>query len=206
MKAAAARHHSSKHDAVFQAAKAVFILRGYDAASMDEVAALAGATKATVYAHAGSKAELFRQVVREAVQLSAQKIEAPDDDLPARAALERFLARFIEISCWQGSAGLQRTVLSTLDRFPEHGNMIHEQILAKAVGTLAVYLQKRGHACHSEEAAALIEAATGQRRYATLLGVLPALPHPPVPGMIQDGAMDEAIGHAVDWFLALQRP
>ncbi len=115
---AKARHGGSKHEAVFRAAKAVFIQRGYDAASMDEIAALAGTTKATVYAHAGSKAALFRATLREAVELSAGKIQPPDTALDARTAIELFLARFVEIACWQGSVGLQRTALAALDRFP----------------------------------------------------------------------------------------
>jgi TetR/AcrR family transcriptional repressor of mexJK operon len=191
------RHHGSKHEAVFRAAKAVFVQQGYDGASMDEVAALAGATKATVYSHAGSKAELFRLVVREAVHLSAEKIEPPDRELALDAALERFLARFIEISCWEGSVGLQRTVMSTLDRFPEHGGLIDGNVVGRAVSLLAAFLEERGLESPREAAAALIGAATGQRRFATLLGVQPALPFPPLNGQIQDGAMDEAIRYAV---------
>jgi AcrR family transcriptional regulator len=194
MKPSPARHHASKHDAVFRAAKTVFIQRGFDGASMDEVAALAGTTKATVYAHAGSKADLFRLVVREAVELSAEKIEPVDRALPPQQSLCKFLARFVEISCWQGSVGLQRTV------------MIEERVIAAAIETLAAYLEETGCARPPETAAALLEAATGQRRFATLLGTRPALPLPPAPGIIQPGAMDEAISFAVERFLGNSTP
>ena len=201
-----ARHGGSKHEAVFRAAKAVFIERGYDAASMDEIAALAGTTKATVYAHAGSKAALFRSTLREAVELSAAKIVPPDAALEPRTAIELFLARFVEIACWHGSVGLQRTALAALDRFPEHGAMIMEQVVDKATAALATYLEQCGIRQAAEMAAVLIEAATGRRRFATLMGMVSPLPAPPVAGRIQEGAMDEAIRFAVSTFLLGNAP
>lgn len=203
---AKARHGGSKHEAVFRAAKAVFIQRGYDAASMDEIAALAGTTKATVYAHAGSKAALFRATLREAVELSAGKIQPPDAAHDARTAIELFLARFVEIACWQGSVGLQRTALAALDRFPEHGAMIMEQVVVPATDALAYYLEQRGIEHHREKAAMLIEAATGRRRFATLMGMVAPLAAPPVVGRVQEGAMDEAIRFAVSSFLRANAP
>ncbi|MDE2508625.1 MAG: helix-turn-helix transcriptional regulator, partial [Planctomycetota bacterium] len=52
-----------RRDRIVWAAKRVFLELGLDAASMDDVAARAGTTKPTVYAHFKSKDELFSAVV-----------------------------------------------------------------------------------------------------------------------------------------------
>ncbi|WP_427918796.1 TetR/AcrR family transcriptional regulator [Streptomyces sp. cg40] len=52
-----------KREAVLDAAVEVFLARGFDQTSMDVVAAQAGVSKTTVYAHFGDKVELFRAVI-----------------------------------------------------------------------------------------------------------------------------------------------
>lgn len=54
-----------KRAAIIEAAKAVFLERGYDAASMAEVSARAGGSKQTLYSYFASKAELFVAVMLE---------------------------------------------------------------------------------------------------------------------------------------------
>lgn len=52
----------SKHESVIDAAVELFLSGGFDQTSMDAVAARAGVSKSTVYAHFGDKMELFRAV------------------------------------------------------------------------------------------------------------------------------------------------
>jgi AcrR family transcriptional regulator len=54
-----------KRAAIIEAAKAVFLDRGYDAASMAEVSAKAGGSKQTLYSYFASKADLFVAVMLE---------------------------------------------------------------------------------------------------------------------------------------------
>jgi TetR/AcrR family transcriptional repressor of mexJK operon len=53
-----------KRDAVLDAAVELLLLHGYDGTSMDAVAARAGVSKTTVYAHFADKLELFQAVMR----------------------------------------------------------------------------------------------------------------------------------------------
>lgn len=53
----------SKREAVLDAAVELFLELGFDQTSMDAVAAQAGVSKTTVYAHFGDKLELFRAVI-----------------------------------------------------------------------------------------------------------------------------------------------
>ena len=54
-----------KRQAILQGAKAAFLKEGFGGASMDQVAALAGVSKMTVYRHFGSKEDLFAGVITE---------------------------------------------------------------------------------------------------------------------------------------------
>lgn len=53
----------SKRGSILDAAVELFLELGFDQTSMDAVAARAGVSKTTVYAHFGDKLELFRAVI-----------------------------------------------------------------------------------------------------------------------------------------------
>lgn len=53
-----------KRQAVFEAAKRLFLAHGFDGASMEAIAAEAGVSKLTVYSHYGDKEALFTATVR----------------------------------------------------------------------------------------------------------------------------------------------
>ena len=53
----------SKAESILAAAKRAFLAAGFEAVSMDAIAREAGVSKATVYAHFGSKEELFGAVI-----------------------------------------------------------------------------------------------------------------------------------------------
>ncbi len=61
-----------KHAAIIEAAVAEFDAQGFEATSMDCVAARAGVSKRTVYNHFASKEALFRQI-RDALVRRARR-------------------------------------------------------------------------------------------------------------------------------------
>lgn len=63
---------SRKRAEMLDAATAVFREEGYDAASMDRIAARAGASKRTVYNHFKNKEALFQAVVRRELEAAAE--------------------------------------------------------------------------------------------------------------------------------------
>jgi AcrR family transcriptional regulator len=80
-----------------EAALAVFAQRGYAAATADEIAAAAGASRATFYRHFGSKAELIRDLVatlteRERIWDGLRRL-----DNPSRSEVEAWLREVIEL-------------------------------------------------------------------------------------------------------------
>ena len=76
---------------ILDAATQAFREDGYDLASMDRIAELAGASKRTVYNHFGSKESLFRAVVDRLMEtMRASKRVRFDAQLPIRDQLEKF--------------------------------------------------------------------------------------------------------------------
>jgi len=81
---------------MLDAAVSVFSRRGYHAASMDEIAEVAGISKPMVYAYLGAKEDLFAACVRrEADRLLAAVVGVADgDELPPEELLWRGLRAF----------------------------------------------------------------------------------------------------------------
>lgn len=63
MKKAIPRDKSKKREMIVQGAAEVFAKEGYDGASMDQIAQVAGVSKKTVYNHFDNKENLFKAIV-----------------------------------------------------------------------------------------------------------------------------------------------
>jgi AcrR family transcriptional regulator len=81
---------------LLDAAARVFAHRGYEAATLDEVAKVAGLTKGAVYWHFESKADLFRALLQEfdrrQAEFDQQRSQAFRDSRDAEQALAELLA------------------------------------------------------------------------------------------------------------------
>ncbi|MGW5572286.1 helix-turn-helix domain-containing protein [Nocardia thailandica] len=76
-----------------RAATALFLARGIDAVSVDDIAAEAGCSRATLYRHTGGKPALVRAVTARAAGTVAARVEAAVAEVPAaRRPAEAILA------------------------------------------------------------------------------------------------------------------
>jgi AcrR family transcriptional regulator len=83
----AARSKATR-DQIAQAAVAVFALKGYSAASMEDVALASGCSKGGLYHHFPSKGHLLRGVVE---RLGAERLLLPRGEGPQSSAVGRVL-------------------------------------------------------------------------------------------------------------------
>src|SRR3982074_2269723 len=65
---------SGKRRQIVEGARQVFLAQGFDAASMGEIARVAGVSKGTLYVYFKSKEELFEAIVRQECQANAEQI------------------------------------------------------------------------------------------------------------------------------------
>jgi AcrR family transcriptional regulator len=83
---------------LLDAARDLFLARGYAAVSIGEITAAAGMTRAAPYYHFKDKEDLFLQVfLREIAQLRADVAAIVRSDLPFRERLERIVVYVLEI-------------------------------------------------------------------------------------------------------------
>jgi TetR/AcrR family transcriptional regulator of autoinduction and epiphytic fitness len=113
------RDNSRKREAILDAAARVFATQGYDAASMDHIAEVSGASKRTVYNHFASKDVLFRAVVDRFLAQSHELKEIPYDPHTSLAAqLTRFADSILALTRHEQWLGLTKVMTGVTVRQP----------------------------------------------------------------------------------------
>jgi AcrR family transcriptional regulator len=129
-----------KHDAILAAAGTVFLRNGYLGTSMDEIAALAGVSKQTVYKHFADKEGLFVELVTTTVDASSDPVHAEVLALADSGDLEvdlldlarRLLARVVQPELLE----LRRLIIGEAGRFPQLGRAFYERGVGRTVAAL----------------------------------------------------------------------
>ena len=195
-------------EAILRMAIATFVEHGYEKTSMDEVAARASTTKRTVYAHFGSKEQLFRSALAKAVAMFHSEMPKLADLANPAAELEAFAVGFSDLSTWKGAVRMQRVVMGEAERFADLGTMLHGEIIERAEHLIAQYLMevdqrgaiRRPDNWHAELASIFLNMTTGPQRFATLLQAREPVPSHPLAKTPPD--LDRAaIRRAVNIFL-----
>lgn len=136
--ASASRLTDRKREAIVAAAIAAFRAGGFDATSMDQIAATAAVSKRTVYNHFPSKEALFAEIL---LQLWQQSAAAPDLPYAAGQALRPQLLAIVEQKMAMLSEGsfidLARVALAETIHAPERASGIVARMNDKDVGVPA---------------------------------------------------------------------
>jgi AcrR family transcriptional regulator len=133
---------SAKRRQILDGARAVFLAQGFDAASMGEIARVAGVSKGTLYVYFDSKERLFQEIVQEQCRSQAEQVFALDsDDHDVEAVLTRLGRGFVRFLCRPNGVSPLRTVISIADRMPEIGKTFYETGPAFGIARVARYLE-----------------------------------------------------------------
>jgi AcrR family transcriptional regulator len=150
-----------RRDRIVWAAKLVLLEKGLGASSMDDVAARAGTTKPTVYAHFKSKDELFSAVVELVKRLFLGKLRRPEAYAAEPVeAVALFCGRFLELVCWRDAVGYQRVTLAAAAQSPAIAKAVYDTVYAEACRSLAAYLRAHKLTRSPEQDAELLLSAT----------------------------------------------
>ena len=146
----------------------VFLLRGYGASTVDELAAAAQVTKRTLYAYYGDKAGLFAAMV---TQLAATvSLDATSDD----DTLEVLAARIVSRVHSDELVGLHRLVIAESARFPELALILHSSGDARHIARLAEHIRAERGPASEPLAEPLFSLLLGEKHRRRLLGIDPA--------------------------------
>jgi TetR/AcrR family transcriptional repressor of mexJK operon len=131
-----------KRAAILDAAKRLFVERGYNATSMDAVASAAGVSKLTVYSHFGDKDALFTEAVRRKCeeQLPAH-IFAADPKGPLREQLLEIARAFFALVTSDDALAVHRTVVANVQQAPQLGSLFWEAGPARVQGAFDAFLR-----------------------------------------------------------------
>ncbi|MEI6558880.1 MAG: TetR/AcrR family transcriptional regulator [Rhodospirillaceae bacterium] len=189
----------SKLGQIAEAARLLFLERGYGATSMDAVARAAGVSKATLYAHFAGKAELFSAIVAAECHRFVPTVDESEvDGLPVRDGLFRIGRRFLDLLISPPALSAYRVVVAETPRFPELGRAFYNAGPATTLRVLGGYLERataRGELAVADPAtgaALLIGMIRSHLQLCRLLGVIDA---------VSESERDRHVGAAVDLFL-----
>lgn len=125
-----------KRHAIVEAAIAEFRQHGFEATSMDRVAATAGVSKRTVYNHFPSKDALFGEILRGLWQRSADAVNLVyRPDQPLRAQLITLLQQKLRLLDDPAFIDLSRVALAEGIHSPARARELISQLGSKEEGT-----------------------------------------------------------------------
>ncbi|WP_437289799.1 TetR/AcrR family transcriptional regulator [Sorangium sp. So ce406] len=187
---------AAKRAQIRAAARRLFLDRGLGATSTDAVAAEAGVSKRTLYAHYPSKELLLQSVIEEILAGPGQRglaMAAPlPEDAPAfRDALAGFLRAVLATLMQPDYIGLVRVVVAEIPRMPGLGEMLRETVpkrILSGLGRLLEHGQTRGLVSFSSLDAAARMAIGGLLTHVLMEGLLvgDGPPRPPPPERVDE--------------------
>jgi TetR/AcrR family transcriptional repressor of mexJK operon len=141
MKSAIETRSARKHQAIVEAARAVFFKQGYDGTSMEEIAAKASVSKQTVYKHFADKQRLFTEIILATTSEIDRAVALVAGTLVETRALKRDLShlgrQLIALLMDPQLLQLRRLVIANADRMPELGTTWYQQGFERVLATLA---------------------------------------------------------------------
>ena len=133
---------SRKRSLILDSAGAAFAEHGYEGASMSVITRGAGVSKATVYAHFASKAELFSAYVERECERNLKHVF---DAIPAGRGIADTLReiglRMVGLMLSPTGLTVDRIVVSEAEAFPELAQAFFVAGPARGISTMAAWLR-----------------------------------------------------------------
>lgn len=133
-----------KRHQILEGAHAVFAARGFDAASMNDIAAAANVSKGTLYVYFEDKEHLFVALIEREREKQKQGMYAALADEPSLTlALANFGAGLVRLLTGPFALSAHRIVLGVAERMPDLGREFYERGPMQGVQRLAAFLEQR---------------------------------------------------------------
>jgi AcrR family transcriptional regulator len=133
--------------AIVEAAEQVFLEKGYEGGSLDDVARRAKASKATIYAHYGNKVGLFRAIIGEKIFEIFETVRQGEViHAPVPVVLRGLGAAFLKRMLTPVVVKFYRLMVAQGSQFPELAQTWFANGPRTAIATLAAFLKERAAA------------------------------------------------------------
>jgi AcrR family transcriptional regulator len=122
---------------ILDAAEQVFLQRGFEGSSVDEIADVARAGKTTIYSRYAGKQDLFAAVVLRNVSLMLQIAESCPQGATVEARLRHLGAAIIERAMSHNAIRFFRVTLSEAERLPEIASQVSRLARERGIDEVA---------------------------------------------------------------------
>jgi AcrR family transcriptional regulator len=131
-----------RHERIVRAAAPLFLKKGYDNVSIDEIIGVVGGSKATIYAWFGGKEGLFEAVVRQECRDVTMAIHV-DAAGSLEAQLTEIGQSFLAMVLSPPILEFHRLMVSIGRTFPEIGRLFYQTGPASAYQIVATWIAKQ---------------------------------------------------------------
>lgn len=138
------RRKEARPSELTAAALTLFVEKGFAATRLDDVAALAGVSKGTLYLYFDSKEALFKAVIQEGM---APVLERGEALLANEAADPAALLRGLLLDWWEQLSktplgGVQKLMVAEAGNFPEVAQYYQETVITRGLALVRTALQR----------------------------------------------------------------
>ena len=116
----------AKRRQILDGARRVFLADGFDGASMNDIARVAGVSKGTLYVYFDSKESLFEALIREDRQQQAERLVMHISAEDPRTALGMFGRELLAVMTQPEMIAQVRIVIAATAKFPNLGRAFYE--------------------------------------------------------------------------------
>ncbi len=128
-----------KRQQILAGARKVFLKHGFDAASMNDIARVAGVSKGTLYVYFENKERLFTALMH--AERSEQNITADPADPDVAAVLTKLGRDFVTFLSAPHVIRAKRSVMAIIERMPEVASDFYREGPALCVADVTHYLE-----------------------------------------------------------------
>jgi AcrR family transcriptional regulator len=121
----------------------VFMERGFDVASMRDIARAAAVSKATLYQYFPDKSALFTAVIGNEMRGHGAEMFVFRDETSLQRQIEEFGKAYVEAVCRPQSLSIVRTVAAIADRMPAVGHDYYKDAWEMWASRLSTHLRHR---------------------------------------------------------------
>jgi AcrR family transcriptional regulator len=137
-----AERAAERRQAIIEAAMDEFVLRGFAATRLDDIAKRAGVAKGTIYLHFKDKESMFEELIRTAIVPLVSRMHGPP---PAggtiRDAIEAFARLFILEIASTRRADLVRLIVAEGPRFPVIADFYYREVVSRGLAGMRALIE-----------------------------------------------------------------
>ncbi|HEX2255906.1 MAG TPA: TetR/AcrR family transcriptional regulator [Afifellaceae bacterium] len=132
-----------RREAILTAATEVFLEKGFDGATLDEIIRRAGGSRATLYAQFGDKQGLFAAIISALCERMLAPLHDPDEERRRLSStLLAFGRRYLDVLMAPESIALYRVIIAASLHTPSLGARVFEAGPEPAANRLSAYFRR----------------------------------------------------------------